>query len=154
MKWWVVYLVTEEKILQAVQKQVKSCIPETEHYKYKLAEGFRTPAFLYIPTFHKEKQINPFLRGITLEMQVICFCKQDKSGNIDFRDVSETKKRLEPFLSAFLLEVEDRYLHFENEWKTVDGQPSFFLSVYYTEAVTRAEEKAEMTEEVFYRQKG
>lgn len=147
-------MVTEEKIMQAVQRQVKSCIPEAEHYKYKLSEGSRTPAFLYLPTFHKEKRINPFLRGITLEMQVICFCKQDKGGNIDFRDVSETKKQLEPFLSAFLLDIEDRVLHFSHEWKTIDGQPSFFLSVYYTETVTRKEEKAEMTEEVVYRQKG
>lgn len=147
-------MVNEEKIIQAVQKKVKSCIPDAEHYKYKLLEGFRTPAFLYIPTFHSEKQINPFLRGVTMEMQVICFCKQDKSGNIDLQDVSKTKAQLEPFLSAFLLDVAERTLHFSYEWKTVDGQPSFFLSVYYTEAVTRTEEKAEMTEEVFYEKKG
>lgn len=140
--------------MQAVQKQVKACVPKAEHYKYKLSEGFRTPAFLYLPTYHTEKRINPFLRTVEVEIQVICFCKQDKSGNLDFRDVSEMKQKLESFLSGFLLKVEDRILHFSSEWKTVDGQPSFFLSVSYTEAVTREEEKADIVKDVIYKQKG
>ncbi len=137
--------------MQAIQKQVNACVPSAEHYKYKLREGFQTPAFLYIPTFHKETQINPFLRKITLEIQVICFCKQDKSGNIDLQDVSKTKAQLEPFLSAFCLDVADRHLHFSSEWQTIDGQPSFFLSISYMETVTRTEEQAEMTQEVRYK---
>lgn len=131
--------ITTKDIMDAIRQRVAECIPEAEHIKGRLEEGFSRPAFLYVPTYGGENKQNYFTSKKIVEMQIIYFGKTDGCGNEDYDDRLETEARLDAFLSQHTLPVGDRYLHFTHEVKEADKQMAIYLTFrFLDEALDQA----------------
>lgn len=131
--------ITTKDIMDAIRQRVAECVPEAEHIKGRLDEGFSRPAFLYVPTYGGENKQNYFTSRKNVEMQIIYFGKMDGYGNEDYDDRLDTEARLEPFLSQHSLPVGDRYLHFTYEVKEADKQMAIYLAFrFLDEALDQA----------------
>lgn len=119
--------ITTKAILEAVSERIAACVPAAEHYIGRLEQGFRRPAFLYLPIFRSEKKANYFTGEKRMELQIIYFGSKDGYDRIDYTEQLELETALEPFFSQPDLVVGDRSLHFTYEWKEADGQPAFYL---------------------------
>ena len=115
-------------LLQAIIDRVAETMPDAEHYRGRLEEGFIRPAFLYLPVYIGEKKRNHVTSEKTVEVQIIYFGKTDGFGREDFRDRLQMQDALDGFLNQFFLEAGDRKLHFTYETKEADGQMAFYLT--------------------------
>ncbi|MBQ9090720.1 MAG: hypothetical protein IJY52_00415 [Anaerotignum sp.] len=119
---------TIKTLLQDIESKVTEKVPDAEHYRGRLEEGFSRPAFLYLPIYQGEKKANCVTSEKNIEVQVIYYGKTDRFGRESFKDRLQVQEDLDEFLSQFYLEAGDRKLHFTYEWKDADGQMAFYLT--------------------------
>ena len=143
---------TLSTLLDAVQAKIAEAIPEAEHYRGRMEEGFSRPAFLYIPIYQGEKKTNFVTSKRDIEVQIIYFGKMDGYGREDMKDRLRVQDVLDGFLNQFYLEAGERRLHFTYEIKETDGKLTYYLTfTFYDEAFDRrmlADEAREEAESV------
>ena len=143
---------TLSALLDAVQAKIAEAIPEAEHYRGRLKEGFSRPAFLYTPIYQGEKKTNFVTSKRDIEVQIIYFGKMDRYGQKDMKDRLRVQDMLDGFLNQFYLEAGERRLHFTYEIKETDGKLTYYLTfTFYDESFDQrmlADEAREAAESV------
>lgn len=137
-------------LLDAVQAKIEEAIPEAEHYRCRLEEGFSRPAFLYIPIYQGERKTNFVTSKRDIEVQIIYFGKTDRYGREDMKDRLRVQDALDGFLNQFYLEAGERKLRFTYEIKETDGKLTYYLTfTFYDESFDQrmlADEAREVAE--------
>ena len=119
---------TIEILLQAIIDRVAECVPDAEHYRGRIEEGFSRPAFLYLPVYQGERKRNYVTSEKNMEVQMIYFGRTDGYGRENFGERFRVQELLDRFLSQFNLEAGGRKLHFTYEMKEADGQLAYIFS--------------------------
>lgn len=126
-------MITINDIINSMIREITRCVPEVEHYKGKIEEGFKRPSFLYLPVFNGNGRHNAFFKDATVEIQAVYFGKTDGYGTVDFDEKMKTAEKVREFLDTYQLQVKNRKLHFSYEMREADEQLTFYLKTQFME---------------------
>lgn len=127
---------TTDMLLTALREQVGAAVPEAEHYKGRLEEGFSRPALYYFPIYQSEQRANVFTSKRTIEIQLLYYGTTDEYGREDFEERLRVQTAMEGIFSQGCLSVGDRWLPLVYEMKEADEKLACYLTFqFYDEAI-------------------